>query len=983
MSSLVKEGAKKILQTVGNFKESRKAKKILNLQKSSDEGKAQTGKILTDVDKIIQSGQAVKNPEKLLRKKKQLQVGDETVAVGPGTTETKVGIKQKVKVPEVPKETIEEFLTSFNNNTIPKKILADFNIDKITNNDDIFKMINGIAKGLKTSDVVKQTRGVRKQSTTKAAGTKLSKDNDFVLEVLGTKPGKMYNADQIYGIRQLLEAGAARTRYLAEKLNTVGADTTDVALKFRQHYALMAQIQKVLLGVKTETGRALNQFKIPSDASKKYSFLGGNIDEVNKRELLLEIGGFDEVQKVAELVIRTSDNTQLLKANRATGLFEFSKKTSDAIAESFINVILSNPLTHMRNGLGNWIAQAIVQAERKYANTFFSKTGQSGTGTNYMAAHSDIARAWGKHMAAKEIMSAMADIYKISGSKIESKMGKVTAQNFGIKNKTGAAAFDLFGKGITLNNLPTKMLKISDDYFKNREFRAELYELAFNDGMEMYHKGILDEKDLATWIASRVAHPTKELTDRAVAQARYVTFQTPLRDRQDLFRAGNVAQQFKNATTNVGPFSWFTNYYLPFVQTPTNIAGFVAERTPVLATFLTRYNSKINAGGKEAAIAKAQLQLGYIFYMATAPLGYYGVTRGSDIRKNVGALTGGKSLVQKTTKTQPLQIEIPIGFDEETGKTKYQRIGLRGFDPVAQMFANSANLGQMWSLMQGSFYNNIDVNNMQDSNYAQLLNDMQNFSIGFAFALGENLSNSTMLAGAGKMVNDTRKVIRGYDNDNSWKALKEVGSEYVSSYVPTVVREVGKYFNTDQQKLVTELEEYFKRNIAESDLWYDYDMRGRRYDKFQYFNQFERDYIDEELFNVMPKVTPVKDYATVPYGPKGLDLSVTVPLNSLEKSYTRKKAGQIFNGYMERMMQEPWYKNETDRVMKESFIKQQWQNAKSEAFNDLRIVQDIEIENDQGEIVTVNFGQSLMDRAEEMKNQEIINKQLGFRNLEE
>ena len=82
---------------------------------------------------------------------------------------------------------------------------------------------------------------------------------------------------------------------------------------------------------------------------------------------------------------------------------------------------------------------------------------------------------------------------------------------------------------------------------------------------------------------------------------------------------------------------------------------------------------------------------------------------------------------------------------------------------------------------------------------------------------------------------------------------------------------------------------------------------------------------------VFPKVTPVKDYVTVPYGPKGLDLSVSVPLNSLEKSYTRKKAGQIFNGYMERMMQEPWYKNETDRVMKESFIKQQWQSAKSEA----------------------------------------------------
>ena len=99
----------------------------------------------------------------------------------------------------------------------------------------------------------------------------------------------------------------------------------------------------------------------------------------------------------------------------------FSKKTSDGIAEVFINVILSNPLTHMRNGLGNWISQAMVQAEKKYAATFFKKLGAEGTGTNYMAAHSDIARSWGKHMAAKEIMSAMADVYKISGSKIESK----------------------------------------------------------------------------------------------------------------------------------------------------------------------------------------------------------------------------------------------------------------------------------------------------------------------------------------------------------------------------------------------------------------------------------------------------------------------------------------------------------------------------------------------------------------------------------
>jgi hypothetical protein len=270
--------------------------------------------ILKQVDDIVLKNKALKNPEKLLNKKKEIKVGDDTVAVGGNETTTKIDLKKnKVKIPEVPKETMEEFLTSFNNNTIPKKILADFNIDKITNNDDVIKMINGIAKGYKPSEVVKRTRGERSQSATKAAGTKLSKNDDFVLEVLGTRPGKTYNAEQIYAIRQLLEAGAARTRYLAQKVTNLDTANQVDVLKFRQHYALMSQIQKVLLGVKTETGRALNQFKIPSNASKNYSFLGGNIDDVNRQSLIVELGGTDEITKVAELVIRTSDNSQILK----------------------------------------------------------------------------------------------------------------------------------------------------------------------------------------------------------------------------------------------------------------------------------------------------------------------------------------------------------------------------------------------------------------------------------------------------------------------------------------------------------------------------------------------------------------------------------------------------------------------------------------------------------------------------------------------
>jgi hypothetical protein len=440
---------------------------------------------------------------------------------------------------------------------------------------------------------------------------------------------------------------------------------------------------------------------------------------------------------------------------------------------------------------------------------------------------------------------------------------------------------------------------------------------------------------------------------------------------------------------NIGPFSWFTNYYLPFVQTPTNIAAFVAERTPGLAQILTRYNTEIAAGGKREAIAKAKLHLGSMFYMATAPLGYYGVgrdkaegalgfefprVRGSDIRQGTGTLTGGKSLVQKTAKSQPMQIELPLG------NGKYQKISFRSFDPVAQMFANSANFGQMLTLMEGSIMNNIDVNDPENRDYAQIAEDMLVYSIAFTYSVGENLSNSTMLAGAGKMIDDSRQIIKGSIAGNPKKAFKEVGSEFASSFVPTLAKEVGKYFNDDSQKLVTEFEEYFKKNIAESDLWYDYDMRGRKYNKFLYFNQFERDEIDKELDAVLPQVTPVKNYIRVGYGNKKLGLDISVPLNSLEKSFVRKNAGLAFDEYMKKLMADPFYYNETRKYVKEGLIKANWNSAKTRAFEELKKNQKRKITNKDGEEIEVNFGIDLTNRATELALSELENSQRGYIN---
>ena len=328
-------------------------------------GSDTTKKILQEVDDIIVKGKVNKNPEKLLSspKKKKVKIDGKEIEVDRSEA-TEVELKNiKAKQPKVSKETEQEFFESWGieKGRIGPNILKYFNINNINTNDDIYRLINAVSKSTAKS-IDKQKRGVRTQAATKGAATRLQNDADFLVDVLGKKAGDTYNAEQILAIRELLVAGKNRLFYLANKAQDPINSTADDILKFRQHFALMAQIQKVLKGVQTETARALQQFKIPTRT--KQSFIGGNIDDLNKESLIVELGGVDEIRQIAKLYVGSpAGDAAKLKAIEKTGLKSFSVKTSNAIAEVFINAILSNPLTHIRNSAGNWITQAIVMQE--------------------------------------------------------------------------------------------------------------------------------------------------------------------------------------------------------------------------------------------------------------------------------------------------------------------------------------------------------------------------------------------------------------------------------------------------------------------------------------------------------------------------------------------------------------------------------------------------------------------------------------------
>ena len=190
--------------------------------------------------------------------------------------------------------------------------------------------------------------------------------------LLRLKPGDTLNAEYMLAARELLAAGMARLDEIAQLVTKDGGvNATDaMKLEFRQHFALMSEFQKIVKGVQTETARTLQSMRIPTQGKQ---FTNVNIDDLNKSDLLIQMGGSDEVTKLATLYIRSGNagSHSRLKFNTDTGGFLNLKKVSDSIGEIFINSILSAPSTHVRNTVGNWVAQGVIATERNYTTDVY------------------------------------------------------------------------------------------------------------------------------------------------------------------------------------------------------------------------------------------------------------------------------------------------------------------------------------------------------------------------------------------------------------------------------------------------------------------------------------------------------------------------------------------------------------------------------------------------------------------------------------
>ena len=363
------------------------------------------GDLIIGKDKI-----KLKKAEDLLSKeKKKIKVDNQKVNVTKdGQTESVVKVDTKVKKPDVEPIEAQDILLKYNATKLTPKVLSDFNIKNMKSEKDILKFIELISKKY-SGDIKNRTRGVIDHAQTKKFADVIGRDPKGLTQtLLRLKPGDTLNAEYMLAARELLAAGMARLDEMAQAVTKDGGMNTTAAmqLEFRQHFALMGEFQKIVKGVQTETARTLQSMRIPTRTKQ---FTNVNIDELNKSDLIIQMGGKDEITNLATLYIRSgkAGSTSRLKFNTDTGGFLNLKKVSDSIAEIFINSILSAPATHVRNIAGNWVAQGIIQAERKLAQKLYGDVPGSG-----IAAYEDVAAAYGKSMANQEMWFALNSTFK-------------------------------------------------------------------------------------------------------------------------------------------------------------------------------------------------------------------------------------------------------------------------------------------------------------------------------------------------------------------------------------------------------------------------------------------------------------------------------------------------------------------------------------------------------------------------------------------
>jgi len=397
--------------------------------------------------------------------------------------------------------------------------------------------------------------------------------------VLIDREGGAGLAETMLASRDLLVSELKKLDGLAKTAAT-GGDRD--ALMFRAQLELVANLQMQIKGAQTEIARALSSFRVPARDGQA----APDMRNQDLTSLLGDYGGTEDIRTMAAMYMQQGDNVAAKAAIVRKG--SKTKKVTDAFYEAWINILLSNPITHTKNIVGAFIT-TFAHVPETYAAAAIgaARRAKGGEGGVYFGQAN--AQLFAASMAMREAFGAAGKAFVtgervMPGTKIEGGKGRRAVNAFssdGMAEGKFATTVDILGHIMTLGRVPTRALEFEDTFFKVIAHRMSLYEQAYSTGIA---KGFRQDQ-LSTHIAEYMFNPPSEGLKIADGHAKYVTLQN------DLDPTGKAIQNLRDRMPGL-------RYFAPFLKTPYNAFKYAfIDRGPIGAFY----------GETRAAVSRSKL----------------------------------------------------------------------------------------------------------------------------------------------------------------------------------------------------------------------------------------------------------------------------------------------------------------------------------------------------------------------------------------
>lgn len=403
---------------------------------------------------------------------------------------------------------------------------GNINLDRINAPDDVKQVIVDTAAANKDFEAARRGKMTFEDISNLANAMGMTP-----AQLAKRKVGQAFNAEEALAARNLLVASAQKVRDLAREA-VGGTDEQKIAVQ--QAIVRHAAIQEQVAGMTAEAGRALAQFNIKSEATERAKQLA---------DMIQASGGRDNIEATIEAINNLDSADKVSRFVRDT----WKPTLMDKIVEAWINGLLSNPVTHVKNTVGNTLVAAHSITETGLASAIGGVRVALGIGSDERVLPGEAgARAFAFLQGSKDGVIAARQAFTE-----EAAVGKVDQKKRAIGGLTGQVI-----------RTPTRFLGAEDAFFKAIGHRQEIAALAYRQAT----KEGLEGADFRSRIAQLISDPTPEMLDKAEKTAAYQTFTQPLGE------TGKALQKALNGHPVI-------KFVVPFFATPVNMIKYAGERT--------------------------------------------------------------------------------------------------------------------------------------------------------------------------------------------------------------------------------------------------------------------------------------------------------------------------------------------------------------------------------------------------------------------